>query len=177
MQIFETKIQGIKVIHPKVINDNRGYFFETFQKERYQKMLGINYEFVQDNYSRSFKNVLRGLHFQENNVQGKLLRVVQGEVFDVAVDIRENSPTFGQWVGMILSAENNKQLWIPPGFAHGFLVLSDIADFEYKCTNFYDPHSERCLLWNDPTINISWPISNPILSDKDKLGKSLQELF
>lgn len=177
MQIFETKIQGIKVIHPKVINDNRGYFFETFQKERYQKMLGINYEFVQDNYSRSFKNVLRGLHFQENNVQGKLLRVVQGEVFDVAVDIRENSPTFGQWVGMILSAENNKQLWIPPGFAHGFLVLSDIADFEYKCTNYYDPHSERCLLWNDPTINISWPISNPILSDKDKLGKSLQELF
>ena len=140
-------------------------------------MLGINYEFVQDNYSRSFKNVLRGLHFQENNVQGKLLRVVQGEVFDVAVDIRENSPTFGQWVGMILSAENNKQLWIPPGFAHGFLVLSDIADFEYKCTNYYDPHSERCLLWNDPTINISWPISNPILSDKDKLGKSLQELF
>ena len=177
MQIFETKIQGIKVIHPKVINDNRGYFFETFQKERYQKMLGINYEFVQDNYSRSFKNVLRGLHFQENNVQGKLLRVVQGEVFDVAVDIRENSPTFGQWVGMILSAENNKQLWIPPGFAHGFLVLSDIADFEYKCTNYYDPHSERCLLWNDPTINIIWPISNPILSDKDKLGKSLQELF
>ncbi|WP_294966638.1 dTDP-4-dehydrorhamnose 3,5-epimerase [uncultured Gilliamella sp.] len=177
MQIFETKIQGIKVIHPKVINDNRGYFFETFQKERYQKMLGINYEFVQDNYSRSFKNVLRGLHFQENNVQGKLLRVVQGEVFDVAVDIRKNSPTFGQWVGMILSAENNKQLWIPPGFAHGFLVLSDIADFEYKCTNYYDPHSERCLLWNDPTINISWPISNPILSDKDKLGKSLQELF
>ena len=177
MQIFETKINGIKVIHPKVINDNRGYFFETFQKERYQKMLGINYEFVQDNYSRSFKNVLRGLHFQENNVQGKLLRVVQGEVFDVAVDIRKNSPTFGQWVGMILSAENNKQLWIPPGFAHGFLVLSDIADFEYKCTNYYDPHSERCLLWNDPTINISWPISNPILSDKDKLGKSLQELF
>ena len=177
MQIFETKIHGIKVIHPKVINDNRGYFFETFQKERYQKMLGINYEFVQDNYSRSFKNVLRGLHFQENNVQGKLLRVVQGEVFDVAVDIRKNSPTFGQWVGMILSAENNKQLWIPPGFAHGFLVLSDIADFEYKCTNYYDPHSERCLLWNDPTINISWPISNPILSDKDKLGKSLQELF
>ena len=152
-------------------------FFETFQKERYQKLLGINYEFVQDNYSRSFKNVLRGLHFQENNVQGKLLRVVQGEVFDVAVDIRKNSPTFGQWVGMILSAENNKQLWIPPGFAHGFLVLSDIADFEYKCTNYYDPHSERCLLWNDPTINISWPISNPILSDKDKLGKSLQELF
>ena len=177
MQIFETKIHGIKVIHPKVINDNRGYFFETFQKERYQKLLGINYEFVQDNYSRSFKHVLRGLHFQEKNAQGKLLRVVQGQVFDVAVDIRENSPTFGQWIGMILSAENNKQLWIPPGFAHGFLVLSDVADFEYKCTNYYDPYSERCLLWNDPTININWPISNPILSDKDKLGKSLLELF
>ena len=177
MQIFETKIHGIKVIHPKVINDNRGYFFETFQKERYQKLLGINYEFVQDNYSRSFKNVLRGLHFQEKNAQGKLLRVVQGQVFDVAVDIRENSPTFGQWIGMILSAENNKQLWIPPGFAHGFLVLSDVADFEYKCTNYYDPYSERCLLWNDPTININWPISNPILSDKDRLGKSLLELF
>ncbi|MBI0005867.1 dTDP-4-dehydrorhamnose 3,5-epimerase [Gilliamella sp. W8126] len=177
MQIFETKINGIKVIHPKVINDNRGYFFETFQKERYQKLLGINYEFVQDNFSRSFKNVLRGMHFQVDYPQGKLLRVVQGKVFDVAIDIRKDSPTFGQWVGMILSAENNKQLWVPPGFAHGFLVLSDIADFEYKCTNYYDSKSERCLLWNDPTINISWPISNPILSAKDKLGKSFEELF
>ncbi|MCX8726403.1 dTDP-4-dehydrorhamnose 3,5-epimerase [Gilliamella sp. B2838] len=177
MQIFETKIHGLKVIHPKVMNDNRGYFFEVFQKERYQRLLGIDYEFVQDNYSRSFKNVLRGLHFQQDNPQGKLLRVVQGQVFDVAVDIRKDSSTFGQWIGIILSAENNKQFWIPPGFAHGFLVLSDVADVEYKCTNYYDPKSEKCLLWNDTTININWPITNPILSDKDGRGKTFMELL
>lgn len=177
MQIFETEIPEIKIIQPIIIHDNRGYFLETFQKERYQELLGIKFDFVQDNYSRSYKNVLRGLHFQKNNPQGKLMRVVHGEVFDVSVDIRKSSDTFGQWVGMILSEKNNKQLWVPPGFAHGFVVLSDIADFEYKCTNYYDPSSEECLLWNDPTVNINWPIANPILSAKDKLGKTLQDLL
>lgn len=177
MQIFETKIPEIKIIQPIIINDNRGYFLETYQKKRYQALLSVECDFVQDNYSRSYKNVLRGMHFQKNNPQGKLLRVVHGEVFDVSVDIRKNSNTFGQWVGMILSDKNNRQLWIPPGFAHGFVVLSDIADFEYKCTNYYDPDSEECLLWNDPTVNINWPINNPILSAKDKLGKTLQDLL
>ena len=139
-------------------------------------MLGISLNFVQDNHSQSQKNVLRGLHFQKENPQGKLVRVVRGEVFDVAVDIRKDSSTYGKWVGVILSEDNKSQLWIPPGLAHGFLVMSDIADFEYKCTNYYDPNSERCLLWNDPTVNINWPISTPILSEKDKLGKTLQGL-
>ena len=139
-------------------------------------MLGINLDFVQDNHSRSQKNVLRGLHFQTKNPQGKLVRVVRGKVFDVAVDIRKNSKTYGKWIGVVLSEDNKTQLWIPPGLAHGFLVLSDIADFEYKCTNYYDPTSEACLLWNDPTVNINWPISTPTLSEKDKLGKTLQEL-
>lgn len=177
MKIFETEIPEIKIIQPIIINDNRGHFLETFQKKRYQELLGVKSDFVQDNYSRSYKNVLRGLHFQNNNPQGKLLRVVHGEVFDVSVDIRKNSDTFGQWIGMILSEKNSRQLWVPPGFAHGFVVLSDIADFEYKCTNYYDPDSEECLLWNDPTVNINWPIDNPILSAKDKLGKTLQDLL
>jgi dTDP-4-dehydrorhamnose 3,5-epimerase len=177
MQVFETEISEIKIIQPKIISDDRGYFFEIFQKERYQQLLKIDYEFVQDNYSKSYKNVLRGLHFQEKNQQGKLLRVIHGKVFDVAVDIREHSPTFGKWVGVTLSDDNHRQLWIPPGFAHGFVVLSDVAGFEYKCTNYYDPESEKCLLWNDPMVNICWPVSSPILSEKDKLGKTLQELF
>lgn len=177
MQILGTTISGIKMIQPKVFKDNRGYFFEVFKKEQYQKLLGIEYEFVQDNYSHSRRDVLRGLHFQRENPQGKLVRVVNGKVFDVAVDIRKDSLTYGKWIGVILSEENKTQLWIPPGFAHGFLVLSDFADFEYKCTNYYDPLSEECLLWNDPTLNISWPISNPILSEKDKSGKVLRDLL
>ncbi|MCO6552820.1 MAG: dTDP-4-dehydrorhamnose 3,5-epimerase [Gilliamella sp.] len=177
MQILETKISGIKIIQPTIFSDSRGYFFEIFQKKKYRELVGIEQEFVQDNYSYSYKNVLRGLHFQRDKPQGKLLRVVRGEVFDVAVDIRKHSPTFGKWIGMILSEKNKIQLWIPPGLAHGFVVLSDMADFEYKCTDYYDPESEECLLWNDPTVNISWPVSNPILSEKDKLGKKLQELF
>lgn len=176
MQVIETEIPDVKIINPKVFGDQRGFFLETYEQKRYQEMLNINLTFVQDNHSRSQKNVLRGLHFQKENPQGKLVRVVRGEVFDVAVDIRKDSSTYGKWVGVILSEDNKSQLWIPPGLAHGFLVLSDIADFEYKCTNYYDPNSEGCLLWNDPTVNINWPISTPILSDKDRLGKTLQEL-
>ncbi|OTQ35790.1 dTDP-4-dehydrorhamnose 3,5-epimerase [Gilliamella apis] len=176
MEVIQTEIPEVKIVKPKVYGDERGFFLETFEQKRYQKMLGINLNFVQDNHSRSQKNVLRGLHFQKENPQGKLVRVVRGEVFDVAVDIRKDSSTYGKWVGVILSEENKKQLWIPPGLAHGFLVLSDIADFEYKCTNYYDPNSEGCLVWNDSTVNINWPISTPTLSEKDKLGKTLQEL-
>ncbi|OCG77175.1 dTDP-4-dehydrorhamnose 3,5-epimerase [Gilliamella sp. Occ4-3] len=176
MEVISTNIVDVKIIKPKVFGDERGFFLETFEQKRYQEMLGIKLNFVQDNHSRSQKNVLRGLHFQKKNPQGKLVRVVRGEVFDVAVDIRKDSPTYGKWVGVTLTEHNKTQLWIPPGLAHGFAVLSDIADFEYKCTNYYDPKSEGCLLWNDPTVNISWPISNPLLSTKDKLGKTLQEL-
>ncbi|WP_097421948.1 dTDP-4-dehydrorhamnose 3,5-epimerase, partial [Escherichia coli] len=134
------------------------------------------FDFVQDNYSRSSKNVLRGLHFQKTKPQGKLVRVVRGEVFDVAVDIRKESPNYGQWIGVLLSEMNKKQFWVPPGFAHGFVVLSEMADFEYKCTEYYDPEDECCLLWNDPELNIQWPLSNPILSDKDMKGCLLKEL-
>ncbi|MWN91029.1 dTDP-4-dehydrorhamnose 3,5-epimerase [Gilliamella sp. Pra-s65] len=176
MEVISTNIADVKIIRPKVFGDERGFFLETFEQKRYQEMLGIELNFVQDNHSRSQKDVLRGLHFQKENPQGKLVRVVRGEVFDVAVDIRKDSPTYGEWVGVTLTEDNKTQLWIPPGLAHGFAVLSDIADFEYKCTNYYDPKSEGCLLWNDPTVNISWPISNPLLSTKDKLGKTLQEL-
>ena len=176
MEVIQTEIPDVKIVQPKVYGDERGFFLETFEQKRYQEMLGINLNFVQDNHYRSQKGVLRGLHFQTKNPQGKLVRVVRGKVFDVAVDIRKDSKTYGKWVGVILSEDNKTQLWIPPGLAHGFLVLSDIADFEYKCTNYYDPTSEGCLLWNDPTVNIEWTISNPILSEKDKLGKTLKEL-
>lgn len=176
MQVTETEIPDVKIVKPKVFGDERGFFLETFEQKRYQQMLDINFNFVQDNHSRSQKGVLRGLHFQKQNPQGKLVRVVRGQVYDVVVDIRKDSKTFGKWVSIILSEENKTQLWIPPGLAHGFVVLSDIADFEYKCTNYYDPKSEESLLWNDPTVNIDWPITNPILSTKDKQGKILMEL-
>lgn len=176
MQVIDTKIADVKIIQPQVFGDERGFFLETFEKRRYQSMLNIDVEFVQDNHSRSRKGVLRGLHFQKENPQGKLVRVVKGEVFDVAVDIRKTSSTYGKWVGVILSEENKTQFWIPAGLAHGFVVLSDIADFEYKCTDYYNPKTEGCLLWSDPTVNIQWPISNPLLSEKDKLGKLLEEL-
>lgn len=177
MLVHDTSVDGCKVIEPKVYGDDRGFFLETYEKKRYMEITGDGYEFVQDNYSRSRKNVLRGLHFQQNHPQGKLVRVVRGEVFDVAVDIRHNSPTFGQWEGVILSENNKKQLWIPPGLAHGFFVLSDVADFEYKCTEYYHPEDERCLLWNDPEIGIAWPGQNPILSEKDTEGLLLKELL
>ncbi|MDF7648770.1 dTDP-4-dehydrorhamnose 3,5-epimerase [Pantoea sp. Acro-805] len=176
MNIIDTKIADVKIIEPKVFGDERGFFLETFQKERYLEALNIKGDFVQDNHSRSAKGVLRGLHFQRVNPQGKLVRVVRGEVFDVAVDIRPESATFKQWVGVILSEENKTQFWIPPGLAHGFVVLSDFADFEYKCTNYYDPGSEGCLLWNDPEVGIEWPVESPLLSVKDQQGKKLSQL-
>lgn len=176
MQVIDTKINGVKIIQPKVFGDNRGFFLETFEEKRYQQMLNINLNFVQDNHSRSAKGVLRGLHFQKTNPQGKLVRVVRGEVFDVAVDIRRASPTYGEWEGVLLSEENKMQFWIPPGLAHGFVVLSDIADFEYKCTDYYNPAHEGCLLWNDPAVGIQWPLENPLLSEKDKVGNLLKDL-
>lgn len=176
MQVIDTKIDGVKIIQPKVFGDARGFFLETFEKKRYQEMLDIDLDFVQDNHSRSARGVLRGLHFQKINPQGKLVRVVRGEVFDVAVDIRPDSPTYGTWEGVILSEENKIQFWVPPGLAHGFVVLSDVADFEYKCTDYYHPAHEGCLLWNDPQVGIEWPINNPLLSEKDKVGKLFKDL-
>lgn len=176
MKVIDTAIADVKIIQPEVFGDDRGFFLETFEKRRYQAMLNIDYDFVQDNHSRSRKGVLRGLHFQKQNPQGKLVRVIRGEVFDVAVDIRKDSPTYGTWVGIYLSEENKTQFWIPPGLAHGFAVISDIADFKYKCTDYYNPESEGCLIWNDPTVNIKWPIKNPLLSEKDKRGKLLGDL-
>tara|TARA_R110000764_G_scaffold86594_9_gene167432 strand:+ start:3796 stop:4332 length:537 start_codon:yes stop_codon:yes gene_type:complete len=177
MNVIKTNIDGVVIIEPKVFGDERGFFLETFQAERYKEFAGINMPFVQDNHSRSGKNVLRGLHFQKTNPQGKLVRVVRGEVFDVAVDIRKGSPTYGQWAGAILSEENKRQFWVPPGLAHGFVVLSDVADFEYKCTDYYDPADEGCLIWNDPAVGIEWPEGiEPILSAKDQVGQTLAEL-
>lgn len=176
MQVTNTRIDGVKIIQPKVFGDARGFFLETFEKKRYQEMLKIDLDFVQDNHSRSSKGVLRGLHFQKLNPQGKLVRVVRGEVFDVVVDIRKGSPTYGAWEGVVLSEENKTQFWVPPGLAHGFVVLSETADFEYKCTDYYNPAHEGCLLWNDPAIGIEWPIENPLLSEKDKIGKLLEDL-
>jgi len=176
MKVVNTKIDGVKIIEPKVFGDARGFFLETFEKQRYQLLLEIDLDFVQDNHSRSSKNVLRGLHFQKISPQGKLVRVVRGEVFDVAVDIRRASPTYGQWEGVLLSEENKKQFWLPPGLAHGFVVLSEIADFEYKCTDYYNPKYEECLLWNDPSIGIDWPVEQPLLSEKDKLGKLFKDI-
>ena len=177
MKVSKTSIAGALVIEPDVFGDDRGFFMETFQAARYRDVLGDEFDFVQDNYSRSAKNVLRGLHFQKTKPQGKLVRVVLGDVYDVAVDIRLASPTYGQCHGLRLNAENKLQFWLPPGLAHGFVVLSDLADFEYKCTNYYDNSDEGCLIWNDPALNIDWPCDNPLLSDKDKMGLKFNDLF
>lgn len=176
MKVTDTKIADVKIIEPNVYGDDRGFFVETFSEVRYRELVGVEQSFVQDNHSRSKKGVLRGLHFQSKNPQGKLVRTVSGEILDVAVDIRPNSPTFKQWIAVILSESNKRQLWIPAGLAHGFLVLSDSADFVYKCTEYYDPKNEHCLLWNDTDIAIEWGITDPVLSEKDKQGKSLNEL-
>ncbi|RZF77287.1 dTDP-4-dehydrorhamnose 3,5-epimerase [Pseudoalteromonas sp. S4488] len=177
MKIVDTKIPEVKIIEPKVFGDDRGFFLETFQAERYASVIGDGLTFVQDNHSRSCKGVLRGLHFQKTKPQGKLVRVVTGEVFDVAVDIRKGSPTFGQWEGVLLTGDNKKQFWVPPGFAHGFVVLSDIADFEYKCTDYYDPTDEGAICWNDPDLAIDWPIDfEPSLSAKDLEAGLLKDL-
>ena len=176
MNVIPTQIPDVLIIEPKVFGDERGFFFESFNHRVFAEKTGVNSEFVQDNHSRSVKNVLRGLHYQMENPQGKLLRVILGEIFDVAVDIRKSSPTFGQSVSCILSAENKRQFWVPPGFAHGFLVLSDIAEVLYKTTEYYAPQHERAILWNDPDLAIAWPLpeNNPILSAKDEAGKTLK---
>ena len=167
MEVTKTRVDGVLLIKPKVFGDERGYFVETYQKERYSE-IGITHTFVQDNHSMSRRGILRGLHYQTKHPHGKLVMVSLGAVFDVAVDIRLDSPTFGKWFGAILSQENQHQLWIPPGLAHGFLVLSDIAHFHYKCTDFYDPKNEASILWNDPELNIEWPFAEDVvLSQKD----------
>jgi len=176
MKVTETSIKDAFLIEPSVYGDERGFFLETFQQKRYLAKVGIHHTFVQDNYSRSAKGVLRGLHFQRQKPQGKLVRVVRGAVFDVAVDIRRDSSTFGQWVGVELNEHNKHQLWVPPGLAHGFLVLSEIADFEYKCTDYYDPSDEGAIIWNDPDLAIEWPLASPpILSEKDAAAPVLAE--
>ena len=176
MNVFKTKLQDCVIIEPRVFGDERGFFLETFQADRYAELAGITLPFVQDNHSRSSKDVLRGLHFQKTKPQGKLVRVVKGQVYDVAVDIRHGSSTFGQWEAVILSEENKTQFWVPPGFAHGFIVLSDAADFEYKCTDYYDPADEGSILWSDSDLDIPWPIDDPKLSDKDANANKLVDL-
>ncbi|MGO3889786.1 MAG: dTDP-4-dehydrorhamnose 3,5-epimerase [Paenalcaligenes sp.] len=176
MKVIETALPGVLIIEPKVFGDSRGFFMETFQVERYHDV-GITLPFVQDNHSRSAKGVLRGLHFQRTRPQGKLVRVSRGNVYDVAVDINPASPTCGQYVGVELNDENQRQFWVPPGYAHGFCVLSDIADFQYKCTDFYFPEDEGGLLWNDPDVAIPWAIETPQLSAKDLLNPTLKELL
>ncbi len=176
MKIFQTKLHGCVIIEPRVFGDERGFFLETFQAFKYEEQAGIKLSFVQDNHSRSVKGVLRGLHFQARKPQGKLVRVVSGEVYDVALDIRKGSPTFGKWESVILSEENKKQFWVPPGFAHGFVVLSDSADFEYKCTDYYDPSDEVGILWSDPDLGIDWPKTDVKLSEKDSKALCLKDL-
>ena len=176
MKVNKTNLEGVLHIEPKVFGDARGFFLETYNKERYMQAGFPDVEFVQDNHSRSSKGVLRGMHFQLNHPQGKLVQVATGSVFDVAVDIRVGSPTFGQWYGCVLSEENHHQLWVPPKFAHGFCVLSDTADFIYKCTDYYRPDDEGGLLWNDPGVGIDWPIASPLLSEKDKAYVCLKDI-
>ncbi|MCL6690575.1 dTDP-4-dehydrorhamnose 3,5-epimerase [Pseudomonas sp. R3.Fl] len=176
MKATRLAIPDVVLIEPKVFGDDRGFFFESFNHRQFEEAIGRSVSFVQDNHSRSIGGVLRGLHYQLAQAQGKLVRVVNGEVFDVAVDLRRGSPTFGTWVGERLSAENKRQLWIPEGFAHGFLVLSETAEFLYKTTDYYAPEHEQCIVWNDPSLNISWPITQqPQLSAKDQAGRQLAD--
>lgn len=177
MKIEKLAIPEVLVITPKVFYDNRGFFMEIWNKKTFHES-GLDFDFVQDNHSKSSRGTLRGIHYQIENSQGKLVRVIQGRVFDVAVDLRKSSPTFGKWVGYILSDENKQQLWIPPKFGHGFYVLSETAEFEYKCTDIYNPKAERCIAWNDKTISVEWPIIEglkPLLSAKDEKGKPFKE--
>ena len=176
MKVIVTVLPGVLIIEPKVFGDHRGFFLESFQVERYREA-GIELPFVQDNHSRSQRGVLRGLHFQRNRPQGKLVSVSRGAVYDVAVDIDPTSPTCGQFVGVELNDENHRQMWVPPGYAHGFCVLSEVADFQYKCTDLYFPEDEGGLIWNDPDVNIPWPISEPQLSMKDQQNPTLRKLL
>jgi dTDP-4-dehydrorhamnose 3,5-epimerase len=175
MNIVKTEIPDVLILEPKVFGDDRGFFFESYNKQAFESATGIRCEFVQDNHSLSSKGVLRGLHYQIKQPQGKLVRVISGEVFDVAVDIRKSSSTFGQWVGVNLSAENKRQLWVPEGFAHGFLVLSEKAEFLYKTTDYYAPEYERCIRWDDEALGISWPLTEtPVVSEKDSKGTDFE---
>ncbi|MNK92824.1 dTDP-4-dehydrorhamnose 3,5-epimerase [compost metagenome] len=177
MNVIQTEIPDVLIIEPKVFGDARGFFYESFNQRAFEDAVGSKVDFVQDNHSRSSKGVLRGLHYQVQQAQGKLVRAVRGAVFDVAVDIRKSSATFGKWVGVELSEDNHRQLWVPPGFAHGFLVLSDSADFLYKTTDYYAPAHERCILWNDASLGIAWPDVGqaPALSAKDSAGLSMKQ--
>ncbi|WP_374482007.1 dTDP-4-dehydrorhamnose 3,5-epimerase [Zoogloea sp.] len=179
MKVTPTRIPGLLILEPKVFGDARGFFLESFNAQVFREATGLQVDFVQDNHSRSAKGVLRGLHYQVQHPQGKLVRVVKGRVFDVAVDLRKSSPTFGQWDGVELSEDNHRQLWVPAGFAHGFVVLSETADFLYKTTDYYAPQFERSLAWNDPTVGVAWPLHEldgpPLLSAKDQVGKALAE--
>jgi dTDP-4-dehydrorhamnose 3,5-epimerase len=180
MNVIPSQIPGVLLLEPRVFGDARGFFFEAYNRRAFHKATGVDVEFVQDNHSRSRKNVLRGLHYQVRQAQGKLVRVVAGEVWDVAVDLRKGSPAFGQWAGFTLSTESKRMAWIPPGFAHGFVVVSESADVLYKATDYYAPEHERTLLWNDPALGIRWPLAGaPILTDKDRKGVPLAaaELF
>ena len=175
MKVEKCKLDGVLLVTPQVFGDDRGFFMETYNQQKFAD-LGLPTTFVQDNHSKSSKGVLRGLHYQSPMWQGKLVRVVQGEIFDVAVDIRTGSPTFGQWVGFTLNDENKQQLYVPEGFAHGFVVTSDTAEVVYKCTNLYEPSQEGSVLWNDPDIGIEWPVEEPLLSQKDAVGQRLADL-
>jgi dTDP-4-dehydrorhamnose 3,5-epimerase len=177
MNVVATPIEGLLVIEPRVFGDDRGFFMESWNQRSFRELTGVQESFVQDNHSRSGRGVLRGLHYQLRQPQGKLVRVVQGEVFDVAVDVRRSSPTFGRWHGVILSESNRRQFWVPAGFAHGFVVLSESADFLYKTTDYYAPEHERCIAWNDPAVGIDWPLGDiePKLSAKDQAGLSLAQ--
>lgn len=176
MNVIRTELPDVLIIEPKVFGDARGFFLESYNEKVFREATGLDVKFVQDNHSRSAKGVLRGLHYQLQPPQGKLVRVVRGAVFDVAVDVRRSSPHFGHWVGAVLREEDQRQLWIPPGFAHGFLVLTDSADFLYKTTNYYAPQHERCIAWNDPSIGIAWPmVDAPVLSAKDAAGSLLKD--
>ena len=176
MRCTPTAIPDVLILEPKVFGDDRGFFYESYNQQAFQAATGLDVTFVQDNHSKSARNVLRGLHYQVEQPQGKLVRVVQGEVFDVAVDIRKGSKTFGLWVGQILSAENKKQLWVPPGLAHGFVVLSETAEFLYKTTDYYAPAHERCIAWNDPDLAIDWQMQGePLLSAKDAAGVAFRD--
>lgn len=179
MNVIDTEIPDVKIIEPQVFGDERGFFMETWNQKRFEEQVtGRPTLFVQDNHSKSKKGILRGLHYQTKNIQGKLVRVVSGEVFDVAVDIRKDSPTFGKWVGVYLSAENKRQLWIPEGFAHGFYVTSNEAEFVYKCTDYYNPQTEVSIKWDDDSVQIKWPlVDSPVLSEKDKNGISLSSMI
>ena len=172
MKVTATAIADVLVLEPKIFGDDRGFFFESFNARVFAQATGLNVTFVQDNHSKSARHVLRGLHYQTQHAQGKLVRVVSGEVFDVVADVRPESPTYGQWVGEILSAQNQRQMWVPPGLAHGFLVLSENAEFLYKTTDYYAPQFEKCIAWNDATLNIDWPLhgASPSLSAKDAVG-------